>query len=60
MQAALAHWPPGDLHQLTTLVHRMVDDFLTYAAEHERGEPGSWAQITHRRDRRLRGAVNLS
>jgi DNA-binding MarR family transcriptional regulator len=41
MQAALAHWAPEDLHQLTTLFHRMVDDFITYAAEHERGQPGS-------------------
>ena len=28
MQAAVAHWPPAELHQLTTLFDRMVDDFL--------------------------------
>ena len=40
MQAALAHWPPQDRHQLATLLHRMVDDFLAYAAaEEERGAP---------------------
>jgi len=31
MQAAVAHWPPAGLHQLTTLFRRMVDDFLAYA-----------------------------
>jgi DNA-binding transcriptional ArsR family regulator len=36
MQAALAHWPPEERHQLATLLHRMVDDFLAYAAEEER------------------------
>ena len=35
MQAALAHWPPQELHQLTTLLHRMVDDFLAYSAAEE-------------------------
>jgi DNA-binding MarR family transcriptional regulator len=35
MQAALAHWPPQELHQLATLLHRMVDDFLAYSAEEE-------------------------
>jgi DNA-binding MarR family transcriptional regulator len=39
MAAALAHWPPGELHQLTTLFHRLVDDFLAYATEYERGQP---------------------
>jgi hypothetical protein len=39
MQAAPAHWPSEDLHQLTTLFHRMVDDFLAYATEHEPGQP---------------------
>jgi DNA-binding MarR family transcriptional regulator len=38
MQAALAHWPPEELHQLATLLHRMVDDFLAYSAE-EPGQP---------------------
>ncbi|GHA07525.1 MarR family winged helix-turn-helix transcriptional regulator [Streptomyces echinoruber] len=33
MQAALAHWSPEDLRQLATLFHRMVDDFLAYAAD---------------------------
>ena len=40
MQAALAHWPPQELHQLATL-HRMVDDFLAYAAEEDREQPGA-------------------
>jgi len=39
MQAALAHWPPQERHQLATLLHRMVDDFLAYAAEEEREQP---------------------
>jgi DNA-binding MarR family transcriptional regulator len=38
MQTALAHWPPQERHQLATLLHRMVDDFLAYAAE-EREQP---------------------
>ena len=38
MQAALAHWPPQELHQLATLLHRMVDDFLAYTAEEERDQ----------------------
>ena len=38
MQAALAHWSPDDLHQLATLFHRMVDDFLAYDAEYGRGQ----------------------
>jgi DNA-binding MarR family transcriptional regulator len=32
MQAALAHWPSQEVHQLATLLHRMVDDFLAYSA----------------------------
>jgi DNA-binding MarR family transcriptional regulator len=39
MQAALAHWPPQERHQLATLLHRMVDDFLAYAAAEEREQP---------------------
>jgi len=39
MQAALAHWPPQERHQLATLLHRMVDDFLAYAAAEEPGPP---------------------
>jgi DNA-binding MarR family transcriptional regulator len=39
MQTALAHWPPQELHQLATLLHRMVDDFLAYAAEEEPVQP---------------------
>ena len=39
MQAALAHWPPGELHQLATLLHRMVDDFLAYSAAEEPAQP---------------------
>ncbi|MBV9444999.1 MAG: MarR family transcriptional regulator [Streptosporangiaceae bacterium] len=39
MQAALAHWPPDELHQFATLFHRMVDDFLAYDAEHQPAQP---------------------
>ncbi len=39
MQAALAHWSPQELHQLATLLHRMVDDFLAYSAAEEREPP---------------------
>jgi DNA-binding MarR family transcriptional regulator len=39
MQTALAHWPPQERHQLATLLHRMVDDFLAYAAAEEPGQP---------------------
>jgi DNA-binding MarR family transcriptional regulator len=39
MQAALAHWPPQEQHQLATLLHRMVDDFLAYSAAEEPGQP---------------------
>lgn len=30
MQRALAQWPPQELEQLATLLHRLVDDFLTH------------------------------
>src|ERR1700719_3755968 len=39
IQAALAHWPPQELHQLATLLHRMVDDFLAYTAAEEPAQP---------------------
>jgi DNA-binding MarR family transcriptional regulator len=39
MAAALAHWSPDELHQFTTLFHRLVDDFLAYATEYERSHP---------------------
>ena len=39
MQAALAHWPPHELRQLATLLHRMVDDFLAYSAADQPGQP---------------------
>lgn len=35
MQLALADWSPEELRQLATLFHRMVDDFLGYAADEE-------------------------
>jgi hypothetical protein len=35
----LAHWPPQELHQLAMLLHRMVNDFLAYAAEEDREQP---------------------
>ncbi|GGJ26560.1 MarR family winged helix-turn-helix transcriptional regulator [Streptomyces brasiliensis] len=38
MQAALADWQPEELRQLATLFHRMVDDFLAYAADDEHGQ----------------------
>jgi len=28
---ALAHWLPSDLHQLATLLHRMLDDFVVHS-----------------------------
>ena len=37
MEAALAHWPPHELRQLATLLHRMVDDFLAYSAADQPG-----------------------
>ena len=39
MQAALAYWPPHELHQLATLLHCMVDDFLAYSAAEEPAQP---------------------
>jgi DNA-binding MarR family transcriptional regulator len=39
MQAALAHWSPQERHQLATLLHRMVDDFLAYAPGEDREQP---------------------
>jgi hypothetical protein len=38
-QAALAHWPPQELHQLATLLHRRVDDYLAYSAAEEPRPP---------------------
>jgi DNA-binding MarR family transcriptional regulator len=37
MQAALEPWSSVELRRLATLFHRMVDDFLAYAAEDEAG-----------------------
>jgi DNA-binding MarR family transcriptional regulator len=39
MQAALAHWPTQELHELATLLHRMVDDFLAFTAQEENDQP---------------------
>ncbi|MEW5352580.1 MarR family winged helix-turn-helix transcriptional regulator [Streptomyces sp. 16-176A] len=33
MEAALSGWSAGELHQLATLFHRMVDDFVAYAKD---------------------------
>jgi DNA-binding MarR family transcriptional regulator len=33
MSEALAEWSPQDRHTLTTLFHRMVDDFVDHAAQ---------------------------
>ncbi|MEV7325176.1 MarR family transcriptional regulator [Streptomyces sp. NPDC093970] len=38
MQLALRDWEPGELHQLATLFHRMVDDFLAHSVEDESGD----------------------
>ncbi|MFF4897746.1 MarR family winged helix-turn-helix transcriptional regulator [Streptomyces sp. NPDC001068] len=38
MQLALRDWEPGELHQLATLFHRMVDDFLAHSVEDEPGD----------------------
>ncbi|MDH6629695.1 DNA-binding MarR family transcriptional regulator [Streptomyces sp. LBL] len=35
MELALADWSPEELRQLATLFHRMVDDFLSHAADDE-------------------------
>jgi DNA-binding MarR family transcriptional regulator len=35
MQLALSDWQPEELRELAALFHRMVDDFLSYAAEEE-------------------------
>ncbi|MEV0177440.1 MarR family transcriptional regulator [Streptomyces sp. NPDC050803] len=35
MQLALADWSPDELRQLAGLFHRMVDDFLAYAADED-------------------------
>ncbi|MFI8891465.1 MarR family winged helix-turn-helix transcriptional regulator [Streptomyces paradoxus] len=35
MQVALSAWSPGELGQLATLFHRMVDDFLAHAVDEE-------------------------
>ncbi|WP_443076989.1 MarR family winged helix-turn-helix transcriptional regulator [Streptomyces sp. SP18CS02] len=35
MERALEGWSPQGLQQLATLFHRMVDDFLAYAADEE-------------------------
>jgi DNA-binding MarR family transcriptional regulator len=41
MQAALAGWTPQELHQLATLFHRMVDDFLAYADQQLGEQPAA-------------------
>jgi len=38
MQMALGDWSPQELHQLATLFHRMVGDFLTHVGEEEDAE----------------------
>ncbi|MFE6286367.1 MarR family winged helix-turn-helix transcriptional regulator [Streptomyces sp. NPDC057877] len=35
MRLALADWKPGELRQLAAPFHRMVDDFVAYAADEE-------------------------
>jgi DNA-binding MarR family transcriptional regulator len=38
---ALAHWRPADLHQLATLLYRMLDDFVAHSgADTPPGSPG--------------------
>ncbi|MFI5794882.1 MarR family winged helix-turn-helix transcriptional regulator [Streptomyces sp. NPDC051677] len=41
MQMALSDWSPEELGRLATLFHRMVDDFLSYAAEEETEQPAA-------------------
>jgi DNA-binding MarR family transcriptional regulator len=43
MQLALDGWSAEELHQLATLFHRMVDDFLAYAKVMD-GEQGTTAE----------------
>lgn len=43
MQLALSGWSAEELHQLATLFHRMVDDFLAYAKDVD-GEPETGAE----------------
>jgi DNA-binding MarR family transcriptional regulator len=38
MQMALADWSPHELHQLATLFHRMVGDFLAHVGDDEDAE----------------------
>ena len=38
MQMALGDWSPQELHQLATLFHRMVGDFLAHVGEEEDSE----------------------
>ena len=44
MQMALAEWSPEDLRQLAGLFHRMVDDFLGFAAEDDGAEQSEEAE----------------
>ncbi|WP_405735277.1 MarR family transcriptional regulator [Streptomyces sp. NBC_01537] len=44
MQLALAEWSPEDLRQLAALFHRMVDDFLGFAAEDDSAEQADQAE----------------
>ncbi|MFD5751305.1 MarR family winged helix-turn-helix transcriptional regulator [Streptomyces sp. NPDC127033] len=42
MEMALGDWSPQDLHQLATLFHRMVDNFLSHSVEDDdAGSPGT-------------------
>jgi len=38
---ALAHWPEQERRLLAVLLHRMVDDFQAYAAEHDTAGAGA-------------------
>jgi hypothetical protein len=58
MQAALAHWPPQERHQFATLLHRMVDDFLAYAAGEEPRAASALTASTRQSSHAPAGRVN--
>jgi DNA-binding MarR family transcriptional regulator len=57
MQLALADWRPDELQELAGLFHRMVDDFVAYAALGEAGHEGHAPIGGHEHDQRHPGHV---
>jgi hypothetical protein len=55
----LAHWHPQELHQFTTSFHRILDDFLAYATEHEPGQPNERRSSDSARPCRAHGQPRL-